>query len=183
MFLAIINSVNFIYQKQKMPEQTNTTWWNPFNLIDNPQATAPVQPAAPAPVQNTAAPAAQPQTAAEEKWPSGFTRKLIWFIAKLAGQPDPETWAPNTQAQPQAPQATAPQNQTVPNNTASFDNIMSWVTGFLDKVENKIENVTGINLDAPIQNTQTPAQQAAPVQQPAAEQPAQPAQPQNPTQQ
>lgn len=161
-----------------MPEQTNVTWWNPFNLVDNPQNS--VQPAPTA--QPTQQAAVQAQTTEntskqEEKWPSGLTKKIIQFIAKLAGQPDPETWAANTTAKTAQPADQG--NQAIQNNTANFDNIMSWVTWFLDKIWNKIEDVTWINLDAPIQGNQT--QNQTPTQ---AEQPQQtPAQPQTPAQQ
>jgi len=90
------------------------------------------------------------------KWPNNFTKKLIKFIAKLSGQPDPETWKAkeikgnlNNQNTSQNNENT---NVSVSQNKNTFDNIMWGVTWFLDKVEKKVEGVAGIDLDAPVKN-------------------------------
>ncbi|HRX63816.1 MAG TPA: hypothetical protein P5060_01795 [Candidatus Absconditabacterales bacterium] len=97
------------------------------------------------------------------KGPSGFTKKLIKFIAKLSGQPDPETGEIK-----KSTEKVTTNNQSVGTKTEApqkkpFDAIMGGVTGFLDKVESKVESVAGIDLDAPInklnQNNQVPAEQ------------------------
>ena len=103
------------------------------------------------------------------KWPSGFTKKLVGFIAKLSGQPDPETWA-----WVQKPVAINTTNSQAPVNTGAdivkakntnpFDAIMGWVTGFLDKVEKKVENVAGVDLNAPINKPTQTVQNNVPTQ-------------------
>ena len=97
--------------------------------------------------------------------PGWFTKKLISFIAKLSGQPDPQTWkwvptAPANVAPVQAGQAPVA-NVPAAKVTNPFDSIMGWVTGFLDKVESKVESVAWIDLDASINKPVTPV---APVQ-------------------
>ena len=110
--------------------------------------------------------------------PGGFTKKLIGFIAKLSGQPDPETgkwlWtlSVNTTQSWQAQTAPSVQGQQVTQvqqgvNLAKnpFDSIMWWVTGFLDKVESKVESVAWIDLDSPINKPMANvAQVVSPVQ-------------------
>lgn len=177
---------------------------NPYDLVDNktpennvqqapvqnvePQVAQPVQQA---PVENTNnlqvdvnAPQVnqpvqnQPVQAKPYKWPSGFTKKLVKFIAKLSGQPDPETWAVKpvpqvTQNVNNVSQNTSDATNAKTENKSPFDSIMWGVTGFLDKVEKKVENAAGIDLDAPVnkpvENKQTPVEQQpvpqAPVEQ------------------
>ncbi len=94
----------------------------------------------------------------EYKWPGGFTKKLVSFLAKLSGQPDPETWttspvaAPANNAVVTTQPGQAPVESAVPAAKAAnpFDSIMWWVTGFLDKVESKMESAAWVDLDAPI---------------------------------
>ncbi len=86
----------------------------------------------------------------EEKWPGDFMKWLIKFIAKVSGQPDPETGKAEV----------VPQNTNIPQNNPNwvvpqvqksgnaFDAIMGGVTGFLDKVEKKVEKVSGIDIDS-----------------------------------
>jgi len=87
------------------------------------------------------------------KWPNGFTKKLVKFIAKLSGQPDPETWEwkqiESTSGNQNTPQKNNIKSSAVQNKN-TFDNIMWGVTWFLDKVEKKVESVSGFDLDSSI---------------------------------
>jgi hypothetical protein len=123
-----------------------------------------------APVQQNAS--VQQNPVVEEKWPSGFMKWLIKFIAKVSGQPDPETGKAEVVKQ----NTNIQQNNTngvvkpVQKSGNAFDNIMGGVTGFLDKVEKKVEKVSGIDIDSfgnmPKKEdvTQQPVQQTQPVQ-------------------
>lgn len=154
---------------------------NPYDLIDNKGQVAatnnvnvasvdvnlnniveqPIQQAVPqvqtAVQSSTVSQSAQVAPVKVDKWPGGFTKKLVSFLAKLSGQPDPETgkWVVNNV------QNNAQNNTAVPAVNAAepganvekvnpFDSIMWWVTGFLDKVEKKVETVAWIDLDASI---------------------------------
>lgn len=128
---------------------------------NQPIPQAPVQQTTQTSVQNNV-PTAKTVAPKLEAWPSGFTKKLIWFIAKISGQPDPETWewAKNklkTNVGKTQNQNSWKQLQNIDVKKQSwqvnpFDSIMWWVTWFLDKVEKKVENVSGVNLDAPNMN-------------------------------
>jgi hypothetical protein len=69
-----------------IPQQSVQAVVQQNNSIDiNNPVVAPVQVA---PVQAVVAPVVQPVKDVE---PGGFTKKLIGFIAKISGQPNPET--------------------------------------------------------------------------------------------
>lgn len=158
---------------QQMPQQTMQA------VVQTPIENIPVQPVVSpqvAPVQNVsvANPVVNSTKDKLPKEPGGFLKKLIGFIAKMSGQPDPETWVKKAQSivPTQAPVANSAvptsvdvivNNQTPNTNSAQnpFDSIMWWVTGFLDKVEEKVEKVSWVNFDAAMN---TPSTQAEPVQ-------------------
>ena len=135
---------------------------NPFDLVDkNTEA------------ENTAL-----------KQESGiFVKKLIKGIAKIAGLPDPETWASAKTSEKSAETATPGTNKLVnETNTTleqdvekqeeqkkqedekkkfNFENVMSWVTWVLDKIEKKVEEKTGLDLDAPLKKREEKLQKEA----------------------
>lgn len=167
------------------------------NLAQNQEVVQTVQQVVPVqdnaiPVQNNVVPQqniqvpqnvpVQQTPVIEEKWPGDFMKWFIKFIAKVSGQPDPETGKAEV----------VPQNTNIPQNNPNwvvqpvqksgnaFDAIMGGITGFLDKVEKKVEKVSGIDIDSlgnmpkkeevvqqPIQQVespQIPVQQSIPVQ-------------------
>ena len=98
----------------------------------------------------------------KESWV--FVKKLIKGIAKIAWLPDPETWEP---AKSNAPISTTTetQNTTLEQDVIaqeeqkeqeeekkkfSFDSVMSWVSGVMDKIEKKISEKTWVDFDAPL---------------------------------
>jgi hypothetical protein len=155
-------------------------WWNPFDLIDNKDVQAqenvqtnqqqnqevvqniPVEQIEQNPVvdQNVVnqqnAPVqqnvpVQQKPVVEEKWPSGFMKWLIKFIAKVSGQPDPETGKSEKKTNQNTTISQNNQNwavQPVQKSWNAFDNIMGGVTGFLDKVEKKVEKASGVDLNS-----------------------------------
>ena len=122
-------------------------WWNPFDLVDNKnvQVAQNVQN-----IQVQQKVLVQEDTVVEEKWPNNFIKWLIKLIAKISGQPDPETGKIDIPLQ----NKNMPQNNpnwiiwSVQKPGNAFDTIMGWVTGFLDKVEEKIEKVSGVDIDS-----------------------------------
>ncbi len=80
----------------------------------------------------------------EEKWPNDFMKWVVKFFAKIFGQPDPETWEMNKQK--------INTDELLKTSKDKFGDVMSGVTWFLDKIGNKVEKVTGLDLDAPIKN-------------------------------
>lgn len=94
------------------------------------------------------------QNSNEYKGPSGFMKSLIKFIAKISGQPDPETgkWVQVQSQQPVQDGSVSNNNQVSNKPKNAFDSIMSGVTWILDTVEKKVENATWVNLDTPVSN-------------------------------
>ena len=112
-----------------------------------------------------------------------FVKKLIKGIAKIAWLPDPETWAPAKAAEKTAENATPytskavnETNTTLEQDVAkqeelkkqedekkkfNFENVMSWVTWVLDKIEKKVEEKTGLDLDAPLKKREEKLQKEA----------------------
>jgi len=191
---------------------------NPYDLIDNqgqvvqqnpavqqmsqqtvqapvqvPVQTAPVQVA---PVVNNVPvvnPVVNPVQNKPVKEPGWFLKWVIGFIAKLSGQPDPETWTWKAVPVAQNPVVGWPQvapveiqNTNVNAVQNPFDSIMWWVTGFLDKVENKVEKASWVNFDAAINapakvepvvaSVEVPVQSNVPVQPVVSTQPVAPVQ-------
>ena len=111
------------------------------------------------------------------KEPGNFLRKLIKTIAKMAWLPDPETWAPAKSATEDTkkpsnsdsvnPDTTleqdvvAQEKQEEEKKKFSFENVMSWVSGVLDKIEKKVEEKTGLDLDAPLKKREERLQKEA----------------------
>ena len=106
----------------------------------------------------------------KESWV--FVKKLIKGIAKIAWLPDPETWEPakttknttetntpdtnkpTTEADTTLEQDIAKQEnekkQEEEKKKFSFDSVMSWVSGVMDKIEKKISEKTWVDFDAPL---------------------------------
>ena len=124
------------------------------------------------PVENatTTNPVNNEPTAKTDSQKKDFFEEIVWkgakFFAKLMWQPDPETWIPaNSPTKAEQP-TTNTENQWNTENTTpqkiDFNSVMSGVTGFmdkiwqskivwnmtwlLDKVWDKIEEKTGVNL-------------------------------------
>lgn len=132
---------------------------NPYDLVDHTNST-----------ENNA-------TDQSKGGPGPFLRWIIRFTAKLAGLPDPETWEPaksdltqksQTNTENLADQKDTPQvntettleqdvivqekkeQQEEEKKKFSFENVMSWVSGVLDKIEKKVEEKTWLDFDAPL---------------------------------
>ena len=97
---------------------------------------------------------------------------MIKGIAKIAWLPDPETWEPakattkvaetntpdtnkpTTEADTTLEQDIAKQEnekkQEEEKKKFSFDSVMSWVSGVMDKIEKKISEKTWVDFDAPL---------------------------------
>lgn len=165
--MNIISICIYILQKTKMTEENKEVLnqnvvqnWNPYDLVDNASQ-----------VQS------ENSSTLEKKESGQFFKKIIKSVAKMAWLPDPETGKPSNE-QSQNVWNNTEQNNTT-NETAnmtntnttleqdvtaqesqkeqeeekkkfSFDSIMSGVSGVLDKIEKKVEETTGIDLDAPL---------------------------------
>lgn len=165
--MNIISICIYILQKTKMTEENKEVLnqnvvqnWNPYDLVDNANQ-----------VQS------ENSSTLEKKESGQFFKKIIKSVAKMAWLPDPETGKPSNE-QSQNVWNNTEQNNTT-NETAnmtntnttleqdvtaqesqkeqeeekkkfSFDSIMSGVSGVLDKIEKKVEETTGIDLDAPL---------------------------------
>ena len=128
-------------EENKIIENTN---WNPYDLVDHKDQTT----------NNWS----QADKKMGEKWPSDFFRSLIKLIAKLSGQPDPETWQKPREwsikvenwANQDGKKDTAAFSATIDKakNIAwnimdktknNFESVMNSVSGVMDKIESKIE--------------------------------------------
>lgn len=104
--------------------------------------------------------------------PHDITKQIIKFIAKITGQPDPETWtqqSPTTQTTWNTETATTTETKKI-----DFDSVMSSVSWFMDKVwqtkvvssvtwvlekiEDKFEETTWINLDPTAKKEEKPVE-------------------------
>lgn len=158
----------------KNQEVVNNTIANSVNNASVPaietdapiiQNTVPFQQAAVQqnPIQNTIPVqqvAVQQNQVPVEKWPGGFMKWLVKFIAKMSGQPDPET-GKSTVVAPVNPNTVTQQvwvNQPIQKSWNAFENIMGGVTWFLDKIEKKVEKVTWVDLDSMVKMPQTQVQ-------------------------
>ena len=112
-----------------------------------------------------------------------FLKKLVKGIAKIAGLPDPETWAPAKATEkpaggttPDTGKQVNEENTTLEQDVAkqeeqkkqedekkkfNFENVMSWVSWVLDKIEKKVEEKTGLDLDAPLKKREEKLQKEA----------------------
>lgn len=134
-----------IYHNTKMPEENVTTQetskisnWNPFNLVDEKSVDNNT-------VNSNTTQNEQPK---QEKWPNDFFRSLIKLIAKLAGQPDPETgekpvaWAQggngNNVMDTAMEKAKDMAGNVVEKAKNNFDNVMNGVSDVMWKLKNKI---------------------------------------------
>lgn len=155
-----------------MPEETTEKLnespiqnWNPYNLIDHPEQFENKES-----VQNWV------EEKKETKESGQFFKKIVKSIAKTFWLPDPETgeptkkvveWQSNQENDTQTAAATettleqdvVAQEETklqewsipeVEKKNFSFENVMSGVSGVLNKIEKKVEEKTWIDLDAPL---------------------------------
>lgn len=121
---------------------------NPYDLVDNENQK-------------------KENTNPEKKESGLFVKKIIKTIAKLAWLPDPETGVAANDSKPVEKQdkQTTNQETTLEQDVIAqekqkaneeekkkfnFDNIMSGVTGVLDKIEKTVEEKTWLDLDAPL---------------------------------
>ena len=133
-----------------MPEETKTEQniKNPFDLIDNQKNNS--------------------QNENKNQKPD-FMKNFMKKLAKRFWYPDPETWELNKKKDNQ-PNENIKSNENIDTvNTKStleqdieteekkeekknfnFENVMSWVSWVLDKIEKKIEDKTWIDFDAPL---------------------------------
>ena len=138
-------TIEYIMAEENKNQNPKT---NPYDLVDN---------------ENQKKESTNP-----EKKESGlFVKKIIKTIAKLAWLPDPETGVAANDSKPTEKQdkQTTNQETTLEQDVVAqeeqkakeeekkmfnFDNIMSGVTGVLDKIEKTVEEKTWLDLDAPL---------------------------------
>ena len=112
---------------------------NPYDLVDNKNIQSP---------QNISL---QKNPLVEEKWPGNFMKWLIRFVAKISGQPDPETGKINVNTNVKKninQELPVDISKAVQKSKNAFDSIMGGITWFLDKVEEKVESVSWVDLDS-----------------------------------
>lgn len=137
--------------KYIMAEENKNPKTNPYDLVDNENQK-------------------KENTNPEKKESGLFVKKIIKTIAKLAWLPDPETGVAANDSKPAEKQEKQDKQTTNQETTLeqdviaqeeqkaneeekkkfNFDNIMSGVTGVLDKIEKTVEEKTWLDLDAPL---------------------------------